>query len=145
MTAAEITASAEPRSLWSDARRALMRNRAAMTAAVVLVLMALAVTFGPLLIAHPFDRPNWDSIALPPSPASGHLFGTDSLGRDLLARTLQGGRISLLVGVVATLVSLVIGVSWGAVAGFVGGRTDRLMMRIVDILYALPFMFLVIC
>jgi oligopeptide transport system permease protein len=79
-----------------------------------------------------------------PDLASGHLFGTDSLGRDLFVRTLQGGRVSLAVGLVATLVSLLIGVTWGAVAGYAGGRTDRVMMRIVDILYALPFMFLVI-
>jgi oligopeptide transport system permease protein len=81
---------------------------------------------------------------MPPTLADGHLFGTDALGRDLLSRTLQGGRMSLLVGLVSTIVSLVIGIAWGATAGFIGGRTDRIMMRIVDILYALPFMFLVI-
>jgi len=75
---------------------------------------------------------------------TGHWFGTDAVGRDILARTLEGGRISLLVGLVATLVSLVIGISYGAVAGYYGGTTDRLMMRMVDIIYALPFMFFVI-
>lgn len=133
-----------PRSLWSDAAHALRGNRAAVTAALVLGLMALAVTLGPLLVPFAYDRPDWDAIARPPSLADGHLFGTDALGRDLLARTLAGGRISLLVGLVATLVSLGIGIAWGATAGFLGGRIDRLMMRIVDILYALPFMFLVI-
>jgi oligopeptide transport system permease protein len=83
-------------------------------------------------------------ISVAPDLASGHVFGTDSLGRDLFVRTLQGGRISLLVGVVATLVSLGIGVAWGATAGYVGGRVDHVMMRIVDILYAMPFMFFVI-
>jgi oligopeptide transport system permease protein len=95
------------------------------------------------LSAWRFDKPNWDEIAVPPLTA-GHLFGTDSLGRDLFTRTLMGGRLSLLVGIVSTLVSLVIGIAWGATAGFLGGRVDRVMMRIVDILYALPFMFLVI-
>jgi oligopeptide transport system permease protein len=77
-------------------------------------------------------------------PSFAHVFGTDELGRDLLARVLHGGRISLLVGLVGTLVSLLIGVTWGAVAGYVGGRTDDLMMRVVDVLYALPYLFLVI-
>lgn len=133
-----------PRSLWSDAGHALRRNRAAMTAAFVLGLLALLVVFGPALSPWQFDKPDWEHIAMPPTLADGHLFGTDALGRDLLSRTLQGGRMSLLVGLVSTIVSLVIGIAWGATAGFIGGRTDRIMMRIVDILYALPFMFLVI-
>jgi oligopeptide transport system permease protein len=133
-----------PRSLWSDAWTALRHNRAAMAASALLGLIVIAVLIGPALLPYRFDKPDWDAIALAPSFAAGHWFGTDSLGRDLLARTLEGGRMSLLVGLVSTLVSLVIGIAWGATAGFVGGRTDRLMMRIVDILYALPFMFLVI-
>ena len=76
--------------------------------------------------------------------ASGHWFGTDDVGRDLFVRTLYGGRISLMVGLAATLVSLVIGIAWGATAGYAGGRTDQIMMRIVDVLYAMPFMFFVI-
>jgi oligopeptide transport system permease protein len=131
------------RSLWSDAWSTLRQNRAAMTAAVVLGILVVLVLLGPSLSAWRFDKPNWDEIAVPPL-ASGHLFGTDSLGRDLFTRTLMGGRLSLLVGIVSTLVSLVIGIAWGATAGFLGGRVDRVMMRIVDILYALPFMFLVI-
>ena len=133
-----------PRSLWSDAWSTLRQNRAAMTAAIVLGALVLLVLFGPSLSGYRFDKPNWDEIAVPPSLTGGHLFGTDSLGRDLFTRTLNGGRMSLLVGIVSTLVSLVIGIAWGATAGFLGGRADRIMMRIVDILYALPFMFLVI-
>ncbi len=93
---------------------------------------------------HTFDDVNWDFIDSPPNFAAGFYFGTDQNGRDLFVRTLYGGRVSITIGVVATLVSLVIGVSWGAIAGFVGGRVDDAMMRIVDILYSLPFIFFVI-
>jgi len=134
----------EGRSLWVDARRRLMRNRAAVVASVILISMTLAVIVGPWLVPFDYDFTDWGNIAVPPDLASGHLFGTDSLGRDLLMRTLYGGRISMLVGLVATLVSLLIGIAYGAIAGYVGGRVDHLMMRIVDILYAMPFMFFVI-
>ncbi len=133
-----------PRSLWSDAWSTLRQNRAAMAAAVILGALVLLVLVGPSLSDYRYDKPNWDQIAVPPSLAGGHPFGTDSLGRDLFSRTLMGGRMSLLVGIVSTLVSLIIGIAYGATAGFLGGRVDRVMMRIVDILYALPFMFLVI-
>jgi len=133
-----------PRSLWSDAWLTLRQNRAAMTAAIVLGLLVVLVLLGPVVSTYDYAKPNWDEIAVPPSLTGGHLFGTDSLGRDLFTRTLMGGRLSLLIGIVSTLVSLVIGIAWGATAGFIGGRVDRVMMRIVDILYALPFMFLVI-
>jgi oligopeptide transport system permease protein len=132
------------RSLRSDAWLALRRNRAAMTAFVLLVIVATMVLFAPLLSPHSFDFTDWEQISTAPSLSAGHPFGTDALGRDLFVRTLYGGRISLLVGIVATLVSLVIGISYGAIAGYLGGRVDQVMMRIVDILYALPFMFLVI-
>jgi oligopeptide transport system permease protein len=118
-----------------------------MTAAVVLGLLVVLVVLGPVVSAYDYAKPNWDEIAVPPltaGEAGFHLFGTDSLGRDLFTRTLMGGRLSLLIGIVSTLVSLIIGIAWGATAGFIGGRVDRVMMRIVDILYALPFMFLVI-
>lgn len=134
----------EGRSLWVDAWRRLLRNRAAVVAAIILATMTVTVIIGPWLIPFDYDFTDWGHIAIPPDLASGHLFGTDSLGRDLLVRTLHGGRISLLVGLVATLVSLVIGIAYGAVAGYVGGRVDHVMMRIVDILYAMPFMFFVI-
>ena len=132
------------RSLWADAARRLLRNRAAVAGGIVLVAMALACLFGPMLVPFELDEIFWDAMQAPPSLETGHVFGTDPNGRDLLVRTLHGGRISLMVGLVATLVSLVIGVTYGAVAGYAGGRVDSVMMRIVDILYSLPFMFFVI-
>ena len=132
------------RSLWQDAWARLLRNRAALTAMVLLALIALLVIAAPWLSPWEFDAIDWDNISTPPSLATEHWFGTDSVGRDLFVRTLYGGRMSLLVGIIATLVSLVIGTTWGATAGYLGGRVDAFMMRIVDILYAMPFMFFVI-
>jgi oligopeptide transport system permease protein len=131
------------RSLWDDARRRLLRNRAAVAGVVVLALLAAAAVFGPPLAPFAYDAVNKADVWLPPL-AHGHLLGTDALGRDLLARLLVGLRVSLAIGLVATLVSLVIGVAWGAIAGFVGGRLDEAMMRVVDVLYSLPFIFFVI-
>src|SRR5690606_6212527 len=132
------------RSLWVDAWRTLRQNRAAMAGGGILLVMAVLVIVGPWLSPYAYDFTDWGNISVPPSLATGHVFGTDGLGRDLVVRTLYGGRVSLMVGRVATLVSLVIGIAYGASAGYLGGRTDHVMMRIVDILYALPFMFLVI-
>jgi oligopeptide transport system permease protein len=131
------------RSLWDDARRRLLRNKAAVASMVLLLTMVLLAGVGPYLAPFPFDQINKNDVWLPPL-TGGHLLGSDALGRDLLARLLIGLRVSLAVGVVATFVSLVIGVLWGAVAGYVGGRIDEVMMRIVDILYSLPFIFFVI-
>jgi oligopeptide transport system permease protein len=132
------------RSLGRDALRRFARNRAAMLSLAVLAAITLAALAVPLLSPHDRDAIFWDLIAAPPELASWHPFGTDSNGRDLFVRTLHGARISLLVGIVATLVSLVIGVSYGAVSGYLGGKVDALMMRFVDVLYALPFLFFVI-
>jgi len=132
------------RSLWADARRRLMANRAAMTSLMILTLIGILALLAPVLAAHPFDEIYWDDMAKPPRFADGFYFGTDDTGRDLFARTLYGVRVLLSVGIVATLVSMIIGVSWGAVAGYMGGRIDNAMMRFVDVLYALPFMFFVI-
>ena len=132
------------RSLWVDAWHRLLKNRAAVVSGVIMALMITMVLVGPFLSPWEGDFTDWDNTSAPPSLESGHWFGTDAVGRDILVRTLEGGRISLLVGLVATLVSLLIGVSYGAVAGYYGGVTDRIMMRIVDVVYALPFMFLVI-
>jgi len=122
----------------------LMASRAAVAAAVILAVVLMLVMIGPWFSAFDGETNDWAHIASAPSLTTGHYFGTDFLGRDVFVRTMQGGRISLLVGLAATLVSLIIGVAWGAVAGYVGGRVDALMMRLVDVLYALPFMFLVI-
>ena len=132
------------RSLWVDAWRKLKRNRAAVVAAWILGIMAVLVIAGPLLSAYAFDFTDFAHSSSAPSFATKHWFGTDSLGRDIFVRTLYGGRVSLLIGIVATAVSLAIGVTYGAVAGYFGGRVDAAMMRMVDILYALPFMFFVI-
>lgn len=128
-----------------EALRRVRRDRPAMVAAFVLLAIALLVVIGPWLSPWQADHVDFDG-AWNAAPGLGglHLFGTDNVGRDLFVRTLAGGRISLMIGVVATAVSLVIGVSWGAIAGYFGGRLDAVMMRIVDILYALPFLFLVI-
>ncbi|HEV7386419.1 MAG TPA: ABC transporter permease subunit [Phenylobacterium sp.] len=131
------------RSLWDDARRRLMRNRGAVAGMIVLALLVMAAIAGPALAPYAYDQVNKSDVWFAPL-RHGHLFGTDALGRDLLARLLMGLRVSLAIGLVATFVSLVIGVAWGAVAGFVGGRLDEVMMRFVDVLYSLPFIFFVI-
>jgi oligopeptide transport system permease protein len=130
------------RSLWADAWRRLLRNRAAVASAILLALISLACFAAPWISPYPIDDIDWENISTPPSTT--HWFGTDENGRDLFTRILFGGQVSLMVGIVATLVSLAIGVIWGAVAGFFGGRVDAVMMRTVDILYSLPYMFFVI-
>lgn len=142
------------RSLWTDARRRLLRNRAAVISMIVLISIAFLALFAPILSPYSFAEPNYDLISCAPdwwpdhtvscTARGAHWFGTDNLGRDLFVRVLYGARVSLAVGLVATFVSLVVGVIYGAVAGFIGGRLDELMMRFVDILYSLPYIFLVI-
>lgn len=132
--------------LWAGARRRLRGNRAAAFAAGALVLVLVASLLGPALSPWDLDRVDWSLAPLesPPSFANGHWFGTDANGRDLFVRVWAGTRVSLSVALLASLVSLVIGVAWGATAGYLGGRVDEWMMRLVDILYALPYMFFVI-
>ena len=148
MSALAPTGDAAPamrgRSLWDDAWRKLKRNRAATLSAWLIAAMAVLVVVGPWVARFAYDYADFSNVMTGPSVATGHWFGTDTLGRDLFVRTLYGGRISLLVGIAATAVSLVIGVAYGAIAGYAGGRLDALMMRVVDILYALPFMFFAI-
>ncbi|MCL4128270.1 UNVERIFIED_CONTAM: hypothetical protein GTU68_014852 [Idotea baltica] len=119
-----------------------MRNKAAMISLCVLTVMTLAVIFLPMFSQYAYDDTDW--YALHEAPSAAHLFGTDSLGRDLFVRTLVGGRISLMVGILGALVAVLIGTLYGATSGFVGGKVDRIMMRFIEILYAVPFMFLVI-
>ncbi|RAK57914.1 ABC transporter permease [Phenylobacterium deserti] len=140
-----LAAVTEPpgRSLWADAQRRLLRNRTAVAGASVLVVLALAAAAGPYLLPFRYDEVDKTAVWLAPL-SGGHLLGTDALGRDLLARLLVGLRVSLAIGLVSTVVSLLIGVTWGAVAGFAGGRVDEVMMRIVDVLYSMPFIFFVI-
>ena len=129
-------------SLWSDALYRLTRNKAAMLGGFILILLIISAVLAPWIAPYSYS---YQDLNLGASPPSGeHLLGTDILGRDLLSRILYGARISLLVGFVATGVALVIGVSWGIVAGYVGGRVDSIMMRIVDILYGLPFIIFII-
>ena len=132
------------RGLWSDARRRLRGNRAASAALIVLAAIALVALIAPALSPWSYDSLDWQHLAQPPGSAAAHWLGTDRLGRDLLVRTLHGVRLSLLLAVLASAVSLVIGVLWGAVAGLAGGRIDGAMMRFVDVLYSLPYLFVVI-
>jgi oligopeptide transport system permease protein len=135
---AEIEAGHSP---GSDAWHRLRQNRLAFFGGITVAVLALLCAIGPFF-AQSYEDQNLDLGAAPPSAA--HWLGTDTLGRDLFARLLYGGRISLMVGLVATFVALIIGVSYGAIAGYVGGKADAVMMRIVDILYALPFTIFVI-
>jgi oligopeptide transport system permease protein len=132
------------RGLWVDAARRLRGNRLASAALAVLAGLALFAVLGPWLSPWDFDSLDWRHLAQPPGRGAAHWFGTDRLGRDLYVRTLYAVRLSLLISVLASAVSLVIGVGWGAVAGLAGGRTDGWMMRFVDVLYSLPYLFVVI-
>lgn len=131
-------------SLWADARRRFVRNKAAVVSLVVLVLVTLACVVGPWVLPYAFDSADWDAMSLPPSLKNSHFWGTDDAGRDLLVRSLVGGRISLTVGLLATLASVTLGIAWGAVAGFMGGKVDALMMRVVDMMYAIPYLLIAI-
>jgi oligopeptide transport system permease protein len=122
----------------------LRRNKAAMFAATIILLITVLAFIGPAFSPHAFDAIDWDHMAVPPGGPNDHWLGTDRLGRDLYVRTLAGVQISLQIGLLATAVSLCIGVLWGATAGYLGGRIDNLMMRFVDILYSLPYIFIVI-
>lgn len=133
-----------PRSLWRQAAVRFKCNRAAMGSIYVLIAIGLASVLVPMLWPHPIEDASWEAILSPPSFDDYHWFGTDANGRDLFVRVFYGGRVSLTIGLLTTAVALLIGVSYGAVAGFVGGRTDGFMMRLVDILYSLPLLFFII-
>ncbi len=133
-----------PQSLWRQAAARFKRNRAAMGSIYVLVFIALTAIIIPIVWPHGIEDASWEKILAPPSFDDFHWFGTDANGRDLFVRVFYGGRISLSIGLLTTLVALVIGVSYGAIAGFFGGRLDGFMMRIVDVLYSLPLLFFII-
>ncbi|OSM99688.1 MULTISPECIES: oligopeptide ABC transporter permease OppC [Lonsdalea] len=134
----------EGRSLWQDARRRFIHNRAALTSLLLLLLITLFVAFAPQSSSFSYDDTDWNMMSSAPDIASGHYFGTDSSGRDLLVRVAVGGRISLMVGVAAALVAVVVGTLYGALSGYIGGAVDSVMMRILEILNSFPFMFFVI-
>ncbi len=136
-------------SLWKDAWKRLLKNKLAVFGMIVIAFMVIAVSIGPAIIkwtiGYTYDYIPSDSDLIKSFPPSlKHPMGTDDAGRDILARVLQGGRVSLMVGIISTLVSLVIGVSYGAIAGYFGGVIDNIMMRIVDIIYSIPYILIVI-
>lgn len=140
----QLESAPKGRSLTQDALRRLSNNRAAMVSIFVLAAIIITAFVGPYFVPWGVGEVDWTAIRKPPDFAKGHFFGTDQNGRDLLARLLQGTQMSLMVAAVATLVAVFIGVVYGAVAGYFGGRTDAMMMRFVDIMYALPYILFVI-
>ncbi len=145
----EIEGSGQGRSLWQDARRRFLQNRAAVISLIVMILIALIAIFGPLFAAWNNEEVDWNVLGDiasmgGPSIENGHYFGVDELGRDLYARVVQGTQVSLMVGVIGSLIAVTFGTLYGATAGYVGGRTDNIMMRLVDILMSIPYMFVLI-
>ena len=149
VAAGEAMAEVKGRSPWADARKRFFKNKAAVAGLILLVLIAIFAFVGEHVAAWSNEELDFDVMGVVaekgmPSLANGHYFGTDELGRDLFARTAQGTRISLMVGIVGAAISVIVGTLYGAISGYVGGRTDQIMMRIVDILLAIPFMFVII-
>jgi len=131
-------------SIWRDAIYRFSVNRAAMLSFwIIIILTGMAIVI-PIWGPHTLDAVDWDRILIPPTFENQHWFGTDANGRDMFVRTMYGARISLTIGVLTTLVALIIGVTYGAIAGYFGGRVDAVMMRMIDVLYAVPTLFLVI-
>jgi oligopeptide transport system permease protein len=138
----DITEAEQGSSLWHDAWLRLRKNHLALFGLGILLLFIAIAVLTPWIAPYSHDTQDLDLGAIPPSAA--HWLGTDIFGRDLMTQIMYGGRISLAVGFVATAVALLIGVTWGATAGYVGGRVDAVMMRLVDIMYALPFMIFIV-
>lgn len=137
------------RSPWADARKRFLRNKAAMAGLVILALVALFAVIGGQFAAWSNEELDYNVMGQVrelgmPSIASGHYFGTDDLGRDLYARTVQGTQVSLMVGIVGAAIAVIVGTLYGATAGYMGGRTDQIMMRTVDVLMSIPYMFVLI-
>lgn len=131
-------------SLWRGASERFLQNRSAVFGLCLLTFITLFALLAPLLSPHDMEETYWERIQIGPTLEEAHWFGTDSNGRDLFVRVAQGGRISLAIGLVTALTSLIIGILYGAIAGYVGGRVDQWMMRVVDVLYALPLIFFII-
>ncbi|MBX2847405.1 MAG: ABC transporter permease [Acidiferrobacterales bacterium] len=142
MTAITVQDAEKGTSLWADAWVRLKKNKLAYWSMFVILALIVLAILTPWITPYGYEQQNLELGASPPSAA--HWFGTDIFGRDLLTRLMYGGRVSLAVGIIATSVALVIGVAWGTVAGYVGGRVDAVMMRVVDALYALPFIIFII-
>ena len=128
--------------LWSDALQRLISNKLSLFGSIYILIIIFLALITPFIAPYDYAYQNLELGPSPPSPE--HWLGTDTLGRDLLTRMMYGSRVSLMVGFLATMVALTIGVTWGTVAGFAGGKTDTIMMRIVDVLYGIPFIIFVI-
>lgn len=149
IAAAEAERPTKGRSLWLDAGRRFMANRAAMISLVILLTVVIFTIVGPFLARWSIEKVDWTVVGNVltkgmPSLQTGHYFGTDEVGRDLYSRTIQGTQISLLVGIIGSGIAVIVGTIYGAIAGYFGGRLDSLMMRFVDIIYSIPYMFILI-
>jgi oligopeptide transport system permease protein len=140
----DAAARLQGRSLWQDALERFMSNKAAMGGVIVLLLISLMSVIGPMMSPYTLEDLSWENISAAPTFENSHWFGTDDTGRDMWVLTWMGARVSLIIGVMTTIIALLIGVAYGATAGYVGGRADSLMMRFVDVLYALPLLFFII-
>ncbi len=143
------SAEIQGRSLWQDARHRFLKNKAAMISLITLTIIVIFSITGSAISPWNFEEIDWDAMSdVPtlgvPSIQSGHYFGTDALGRDLYSRVIQGTQISLMVGLIGSFIAVIVGTLYGATAGYLGGRIDGVMMRTVDILMAIPFMFVLI-
>ncbi|ASS66895.1 MULTISPECIES: ABC transporter permease [unclassified Paenibacillus] len=142
-SAVDAEAIVRPRlGFWKESWNRLLANKLAFAGAVIIILLALLASFGPMLTDQSYSKQVLTDANM--SPSAEHWFGTDDLGRDVFARILYGARISLFIGLMATLIDLVIGIVYGGIAGYVGGRADNLMMRFVDMLYGVPYLLIVI-
>lgn len=130
------------KSLWYEGWKRLKRNRVAVASGILILILCLFALFAYQISPYPFDEQNMDEILS--SPSAKHWFGTDSLGRDMLSRLIHGARMSMAVGIVTALISLFVGAAYGAIAGWMGGRVDAVLMRFIDILYSVPTLVLLI-
>jgi oligopeptide transport system permease protein len=145
----EAAPTTKGRSLWRNAGQRFLRNRAAMVSLIVLLLVVAFTIVGPYLARWSIEKIDWSVVGSVlakgyPSFETGHYFGTDEVGRDLYSRVIQGTQVSLLVGIIGSGIAVIVGTFYGAVAGYFGGRIDSLMMRLVDIIYSIPYMFILI-